>query len=162
MEKVPPKTKSHEPKAEDKLKATLAGLSSSGRNVLDRARELGKEPDERPAASEPTAAAPLPVHQPRHPTPAPAKGKKRMGRPPLAGPAQQRTITFTADLLDTLETFAEQFSGKRRGFRRPSLSETVRVALTMWVEHPWTKEEKRDAWTRANQTGDEPAGEEAD
>ena len=151
MEKVSPKPKGHEPKAEDKLKATLAGLSSSGRNVLDKARELGKEPEA------PAAGAPPPVHPPRQTAPAPAKVKKRMGRPPLAGPAEQRTITFTADLLDALETFAEQFSGKRRGFRRPSLSETVRVALTMWVEHPWTNEEKRDAWTRANQTENEAA-----
>lgn len=161
MEKVSPKTTSHEPKAEDKLKATLAGLSSSGRNVLDKARELGKEP-EAPAADAPPVVAPPPVHPPRQTAPAPAKAKKRMGRPPLAGPAEQRTITFTADLLDALETFAEQFSGKRRGFRRPSLSETVRVALTMWVEHPWTKEQKRDAWTRASQAGGEPTGEPED
>jgi hypothetical protein len=78
-----------------------------------------------------------------------------MGRPPLPEPAKQRTITFTADLLDALESFAENFSGKRRGFRRPSLSETVRVALTMWINHPWTKEEKRDAWKRVNEADSE-------
>lgn len=150
MEKVSPKTRSSEPKAEEKLNATLAGLSSSGRNVLDKARQLGKEPEV------PAPAAP-PAKLSRQTAPSPAKVKKRMGRPPLPEPAEQRTITFTADLLDALETFAEQFSGKRRGFRRPSLSETVRVALTMWVEHPWTKEQKRDAWMRASQAeGEQP------
>jgi hypothetical protein len=54
MEQVSPKPRSSEPKAEDKLKATLAGLSSSGRNVLDKARELGKEP-ERAAPAPPPA-----------------------------------------------------------------------------------------------------------
>jgi hypothetical protein len=148
MEKVSPKPRSSEPKAEDKLKATLAGLSSSGRNVLDKARELGKEP-------EPAAPAPLPAKPPRQTIPSAAKAKKRMGRPPLPEPAEQRTITFTADLLDALESFAEDFSGKRRGFRRPSLSETVRVALTMWINHSWTNEEKRDAWKRANEADGE-------
>jgi uncharacterized protein (DUF4415 family) len=148
MEKVSPKPKGHEPKAEDKLKATLAGLSSSGRNVLDKARELAKEP---------AAAAPPPLRAkpPRQTAPLPAKRKKPMGRPPLPELAEQRTITFTADLLDSLENFAENFSGKRRGFRRPSLSETVRVALKMWVNHPWTKEEKREAWKRANEADGE-------
>jgi hypothetical protein len=116
--------------------------------VLDKARELGKEP-------EPAAPAPLPAKPPRQTLPLPAKAKKRTGRPPLPEPAEQRTITFTADLLDALESFAEDFSGKRRGFRRPSLSETVRVALTMWIDHPWTKEEKRDAWKRANEVDSE-------
>jgi hypothetical protein len=159
MTKHAPKT--DVPKADERLKAALGGLSSSGRNVSDKARQLAQA--SKAAAPSSTTAVPAGPAEPIKPSrkaPRPAaKVKKRMGRPPLPEPAEQRTITFTEDLLDALEKFAEDFSGKRRGFKRPSLSETVRVALRMWVEHDWTKEEMRNAWLNAAEVDGEETDE---